>query len=40
MIDGSYFLPEMPLILGEYILEVNVVFENLNSANYCKKVKI
>ncbi len=39
MIDGSYYLTDMPTLLAEYIIEINMSFGELsnNSANYCAK---
>lgn len=41
MIDGSYYLSELPIIKGEYIVEVYISFGNLsnNNAHYCIKYK-
>lgn len=42
MIDGSYYLSELPKIKGEYIIEIYMSFGKLsnNSANYCAKIKV
>ena len=41
MINGSYYLSELPIIKGEYIVEVYISFGNLsdNNAHYCLKYK-
>lgn len=41
MINGSYYLSELPIIKGEYIVEVYISFSTLsnNYANYCLKYK-
>lgn len=41
MINGSYYLSELPIIKGEYIVEVYISFGNLsnNNAYYCLKYK-
>lgn len=41
MINGSYYLSELPIIKGEYIVEVYISFGNLsnNNAHYCIKYK-
>ena len=41
MIDGSYYIDNLPRTKGEYILEVNMSFEKMiNEANYCIKFKV
>lgn len=40
MVDGSYYIPDIPYVKGEYILELNVEFNSTNKAMYCKKISV
>ncbi len=40
MVDGSYYIPDILHVKGEYILELHVEFNDTNKAIYCKKISV